>query len=194
MPDSGKGMILDAQKSRPIEGGPSFGLGHRLYRAVWAALWLLLAAWTPAPLHRWRVLLLRLFGADIAWTAHVYASARIWYPPNLVMREYSCLGPGANCYSIARVVIGPRAVVSQRAYLCTGSHDILDPAFQLVARPIAIGADAWVAAESFVGPGVTIGEGAVLGARAVAFQDLDAWTVYLGNPAAALRKRARQPS
>lgn len=189
--DRGKSAILDASRTSPVEGGPSFSLGNRLYRALWSVAWLLLAAWTPAPLHRWRVLLLRLFGANVAWTAHVYASARVWFPPNLAMREHACLGPGANCYSIARVEIGPRAIVSQRAHLCTGSHDIRDPAFQLVARPIAIGADAWVAAESFVGPGVTIGEGAVLGARAVTFQDLEPWTVYLGNPAAALRKRAR---
>jgi putative colanic acid biosynthesis acetyltransferase WcaF len=72
-----------------------------------------------------------------------------------------------------------------------GSHDIEDPYFQLIAKPIVIGAQAWVAAEAFVGPGVTIGEGAVLGARAVTFTNLDAWTVYVGNPARRLKVRAR---
>jgi putative colanic acid biosynthesis acetyltransferase WcaF len=105
--------------------------------------------------------------------------------------EHSTLGPGAICYCIAPVTLGPFALVSQRAHLCTGTHDVDDPHFQLVARPITIGPRAWVAAESFVGPGVTLGEGAVLGARGVAMRDLVPWTIHAGNPARELRKRRR---
>jgi len=169
--------------------GASFSLRNRLFRAFWNTSWLLLAAWTPAPFHPWRRLLLRLFGARIAPTARIYGSARIWYPPHLQMGEYAVLGPRANCYCQAPVTIEAHATVSQDAELVTGTHDIDDPHFQLVARPVRVGRHAWVAAGAFVGPGVTIGEGAVLGARAVAFSDLAPWTVYAGNPAKVLRQR-----
>ena len=180
---------LDGRAARAWEGGPSFGLGNRLYRVCWAIAWFLLARWTPPPLRAWRRLVLRSFGARIAATANVYGSARIWSPANLVMGDHAAIGPGAIVYSMAPVTIGSYAIVSQRAHLCAGTHDIEDRDFQLKARPIVIGARAWIAAEAFVGPGVTIGEGAVLGARGCAMRDLSPWTVYGGNPATAARER-----
>lgn len=182
---------LDAAKSKPLEGGPSFPLRHRLLRAVWNITWLLLASWTPPQLRRWRNLLLRAFGAKVHPSANVYASARVWYPPNLTMGPLASLGPGAICYCMDRIEIGARAVISQRTHLCGGTHDIDEADFQLFAEPIFIGADAWVAAETFVGPGVRVGEGAVLGARGVTVKDLAPWTVYAGNPARAIRARLR---
>ena len=142
-----------------------------------------------APLHRWRVLLLNLFGADVHPTAHVYSSARVWYPPHLHMGAHACLGPKANCYSMAVITLGAKAVVSQGAYLCAGTHDIDDPNHQLVTRPITIGEGAWVAAEAFIGPGVTVHPHAVIGARAVLFKDAEASGVYAGNPAKLIRHR-----
>lgn len=181
--------ILDAGKSGSRQGGPSFRLRHRALRAVWMVTWTLLAAWTPAPLHRWRALLLRLFGARLGVNVRVHGAARIWFPPNLAMGNNALIGPRAICYNMAPVEIGKGAIISQGAHLCTGTHAIDDPLFQLVAKPIVIGADAWVAAEAFVGPGVMIGEGAVLGARGVAFGDLPAWTVHAGNPARMIGQR-----
>jgi putative colanic acid biosynthesis acetyltransferase WcaF len=93
---------------------------------------------------------------------------------------------------MAVVELKREAVVSQGTHLCAGSHDIDDPNLQLITKPITIGERAWIAAEAFVGPGVTVGEGAVLGARGVAFRDLEAWTVYAGNPAAAKRRREQR--
>jgi len=185
--------ILDSAKSNPKQGGPSFSLAHRLTRVAWRLSWALLAAWTPPPLHGWRRILLQLFGAKIEPGAHVYASTRIWYPANLEMGRYSCLGPGVDCYSMAKITVGAYAAVSQDARLCAGSHDIDDPNFQLVARPIVIGEHAWIAASAFVGPGVTIGSGAVLGAQTVAFKDIPEWCVYIGNPAVFLKTRTRVP-
>lgn len=181
--------ILDAAESDPLRGGPSFSLENRLRRAAWNLAWLLFASWTPRQLHPWRRFLLRAFGAKMAETADVRGRARVWYPPHLTMEAGAVIGPGANCYNMAPISIGAGTLISQRAHLCAGSHDIDSPTFQLVARPITIGADVWVAAEAFVGPGVTIGEGAVLGARGVALRDLQAWTVYTGNPAGPLRER-----
>ena len=182
---------LDADRYESLGGGPSFSLGNRLFRFAWAAVWFVFASWTPPFFHAWRRFLLRVFGAKIASTANIYGSVRIWYPPNLEMAPYSCLGPHVNCYCMAKVSMGPYALVSQGAHLCAGTHDIEDPNFQLFAKPIEIGARAWIAAEAFVGPGVVVGEGAVLGARAVTFSDLAPWMVYVGNPAHRRKERRR---
>jgi putative colanic acid biosynthesis acetyltransferase WcaF len=181
--------LLDARDTRPLEGGASFSLANRAYRALWALAWTLLARWTPPPLHAWRRALLRLFGARMAPGARVHASTRVWYPPNLAMGRNTLLGPGVNCYNQGRIDIGDGVVVSQGAHLCASSHDVRDPHFQLVVRPIRIGDRAWVAAEAFIGPGVSIGEGAVIGARAALFRDAEAWGIYSGNPAVFLKPR-----
>jgi putative colanic acid biosynthesis acetyltransferase WcaF len=181
--------LLDASRSRPMEGGASFSLRNRLFRAGWMLAWTLLARWTPPPLHGWRRLLLRLFGASMAPGARVYGSTRIWFPPNLTMGAGALLGPRVTCYNQGRIEIGAGVVVSQGAHLCASSHDIADPDFQLVLRPIRIGDGAWIAAEAFVGPGVTVGEGAVLAARGALFRSADPFGVYSGNPARYLKAR-----
>lgn len=181
--------LLRAEDVNTWEGGASFTLKNRIYRALFSVVWLLLASWTPPPLRAWRRWLLRRFGARLATGANVYGSARIWSPANLTMGEYAAIGPRATVYSMGPISIGPYAIISQGAHLCAGTHDIEDPNFQLKARPIVIGERAWVAAEAFVGPGVTVGNGAVLGARACAMRDVAEWTVYSGNPAQALRER-----
>lgn len=173
----------------PRFGGPTFALRFRLKRLVWMAVWRLLASWTPPPLRRWRNFLLALFGADIHPSATVHAKAIVWWPGHLVMERYASMGPGVICYNVDKITICEFASVSQRAHLCTGSHDIQDSGFRLVSRPITIKGNAWVAAEAFVGPGVVIGEGAVLGARGVAAKSLEPWTVYVGNPAKAVGHR-----
>lgn len=171
----------------------SFSLRNRLARVMWHTTWLLLFRPTPPPLHAWRCWLLRRFGAQIAKGCHVYSDVRIWAPWNLVMEPCSCLGPRVNCYSMAPVLLGEKAVVSQGVHLCTGSHDYTSENFQLFARPITIGAHAWICAEAFLGPGVSIGEGAVIGARAVVTRSQSAWMVCGGNPAQAIKPR-RHPS
>jgi putative colanic acid biosynthesis acetyltransferase WcaF len=109
------------------------------------------------------------------------------------MGSGSTLGPQVDCYNMAPITLGRRSTVSQRAFLCAGSHDLSDPDFPLVARPIRIGDDVWIAAEAFIAPGLRIEDGAVLAARGAAFVDLQAWTVYRGNPAAVLRARRLRP-
>ena len=184
---------LDYRQTRPTEGGASFSRSNRFERTMWMIVWKLLAAWTPTPMHSWRVAILRLFGADIDSTAHVYASARVWLPRNLIMRHHACLGPDVNCYNMALIRLDEYVIISQGAHLCSSSHNIDDSFFQLTANPITIEKQAWVAAEAFVGPGVTIHQGAVLGARGVLFKDAEAWGVYVGNPAALVRYR-RHPT
>lgn len=163
---------------------------HQLTRALWAVVWTLLARPFPRNMASgWKRFLLRLFGAKIHRTASVYSSAQIFYPANLVMEEYSCIGPKVNCYNAAMVTIGANTTVSQGAYLCTATHDITDPLHRLYSKPIVIEDQAWIASEAFIGPGVTVKQGAVVGARAAVFKDVEPWTVVGGNPAKFIKKR-----
>lgn len=158
-------------------------LSNKLRRALWRAAWLTLFLPSPTPLHGWRCFLLRLFGATVDRRAHPYPSARIWAPWNLVMRQGSCIGPHSEVYNVALVTLEPWAIVSQRAYLCTASHEIHKAGFALLAAPILLRRNAWVAADAYIGPGVTLSEGAIAAARAVVVKDVPADVIVAGNPA-----------
>lgn len=172
---------------------------HRLYppsvqvrRVLWAAAGLLFRL-SPRPAFGFRNLLLRAFGARVGRAARVYGSAVVYMPWNLQLGDWSTIGEQALIYSLGRVSIGARATVSQRAHLCAGTHDDSDPLFALLTPPVRIGDQAWVCADAFVGPGVSVGEGAVVGARAVVVRDVGAWEVVVGNPARVIRRRALGP-
>jgi putative colanic acid biosynthesis acetyltransferase WcaF len=105
------------------------------------------------------------------------------------MGNNSCLADAVDCYCVAKVTIGANTTVSQYSYLCTASHDYTDPAMPLVVAPIFIGEKAWITADVFVGPGVTIGNGAVVTARSSVFSDIEPWVVARGNPAVAFKPR-----
>jgi putative colanic acid biosynthesis acetyltransferase WcaF len=169
------------------------GWRNKLGRAAWAVVWLALYRPSPRPLHGWRRFLLRCFRAKVGRAAHPYPGARVWAPWNLEMGEHSCLADGVDCYSVARIRLGRGTLVSQRAFLCAATHDYGDPSFPLVPRPITVGDGAWVAAEAFIGPGVTVGEGSVVGARACVTKDVEPWTVMAGNPARVIKRREPPP-
>jgi putative colanic acid biosynthesis acetyltransferase WcaF len=165
-------------------------LRHKMERLVFGIVWGL----TVRPLPRnlgggYKRLILRLFGANVSKDAHIYSSAKIYYPRNLTMDGFCAIGPNVNVYNVDKIIIKDRAEISQGAHLCTASHDITDPKHHLITAPIIIGERAWVAADAFVGMGVTIGEGAVVGARAAVFRDVEPWTVVGGNPAKVIKER-----
>ncbi len=105
------------------------------------------------------------------------------------MDDHAGMADGVTCYSMATVTLGKKVVVSQGAHLCTGTHDYGSPSFQLYALPITVGDEAWLCAECFLGPGVTIGEGAVIGARSVVTKNMPAWTVCAGQPCKPIKSR-----
>ena len=162
---------------------------NKIARVVWGGVWLILYRPSPKVLHGWRRLLLRVFGARIGINAHPYPSAKIWAPWNLEMGDHSCLSENVDCYSVDAIRLGPHATVSQYSFLCTASHDYTDPTMPLITAPIIVEAGAWVASDVFVGPGVTIGEGAVVGARSTVFHNVQPWMVVAGNPVKVIRKR-----
>jgi len=169
----------------------SFSLKNKLFRLLWNVVYSLL--FRPlnmgGPFKLWRVCLLKLYGAQIDWTTNVYATVKIWAPWNLKMGAHSCLGPYVDCYNQGQITIGENSVISQKSYLCASSHSIKDVNFDLVLKPITIEDQVWVAAGTFVGPGVCIGEGAVVGARSAVFKNVEPWTVIGGNPAKFLKNR-----
>ena len=169
--------------------GPSFSLANRLTRVVWGTVWLVFARFTPPPMHGWRAFVLRCFGARVGRGARGHASVRIWLPANLDRGEGVLIGPDARLYNQGHIRIGAHSVISQRAHICASSHDVRDPAFRLILRPVTIGEQCWVAAEAFVGPGVTMGDRSVLAARGALFTDTDADAIYTGNPAQFLKPR-----
>lgn len=196
--------VSERTRQCPVEGRPtslkrsvmrrrpsSLGLANQLARVAWGIVWRTLFRPTPPPLHAWRRLILRLFGAKMGEGAVVYPSARIWAPWNLQMGSCACIGPHVDCYSVATISIGAHATVSQYSYLCSASHDIDSLDMGLTTAPINIGDQAWVAADAFIGPGVTVGQGAVVGARASVFRDVPPWIVVGGNPARLIRMRKR---
>lgn len=170
---------------------PSFSLGNRLKRLVWNLCWLLFYRTSPRPLHSWRAMLLRLFGAKLGPNCHFLPSAKVWAPWNLICEDLVTVGDGAEIYNQGPITLGSHVIVSQGAYLCASTHDFNDPAFPLIAYAMHIGPYAWICAKAVVGPKVDVGEGAVLGLASVATRDLDAWGVYAGVPAVKVKERKR---
>lgn len=162
---------------------------NQLARAIWAVIYTILFRPSPRSFHAWRRTILRLFGARVGRGAHPYPSCKIWAPWNLVMGEHACLGPYVDCYNVARIEISEYATVSQYSYLCSATHDYTKLSMPLIPQPIRICARAWVAAAAFVGPGITVGEGAVVGARSCVVKNVPAWTIVAGNPARIIKSR-----
>ena len=163
---------------------------NQIARLLWSYIWLLFARPLPRNIGAgWKRILLRLFGAKIHTTAHVYSSVRIYMPWNLEMAEYSCLAPEVDCYNATLIKIGAHATVSQKTYLCAASHDITKSHNPLITAPIIIEDQAWIGAAAFIGMGVTIGQGAVVGATASVYKNVEPWSVVGGNPAKFIKKR-----
>lgn len=169
--------------------GASFSLKNRIGRLVWGIFYLLFFKFSPKPFHAWRTVVLRCFGAKIGKGVHVYPKVKIWAPWTLELDDECGIANDAILYSQGRIKIGSRAIVSQGAYICTGTHDYTKYGHPLLTMPITIGANAWIAAEAFVHPGVVIGDGCVVGARSVVTKDMPAWTVCAGHPCKPLKPR-----
>lgn len=165
----------------------------KIIRAVWIVVaFFLLKPFGTKFFRIWRILLLKLFGADIKWDSEIYSTVKIWAPWNLKMGHRSCIGPNVICYNQDDVVLEDDVVVSQYSYLCTASHDVdmLNTANDsLVIAPITIKEKAWVGSKAFIGLGVTIGKAAVVGATASVYKDVEDYHVVGGNPAKTIKIR-----
>lgn len=163
-------------------------------RPSWLILlwWLVQAIAFPLTLHNahgLRCTLLRWFGAKIGHHVVIRPTARFTYPWKVAIGDYSWIGDDVVFYSLDHIIVGKHVVISQKCYLCTGSHDWRDRAFALETAAIRVGHGAWLATDCFVAPGVTIGANTVVGARSSVFRDLPPGQVAWGNPCRCHRPR-----
>jgi putative colanic acid biosynthesis acetyltransferase WcaF len=173
---------LDIHKSE-------WGLRSKIVRTLWML--------ARGPLFRasfhnwygWRRFVLRCFGATVGKGVRVRPTVRIEMPWNLVLQDDCIIGDYAILYSLGRVTIGPRTVISQYAHLCAGTHDYTSRKFPLVKMPITIGQDCWIATDVFVGPGVTVADRSVVGARSNVLKDIPPDSVAVGSPAKVIKPR-----
>lgn len=170
---------------------PGYSVGNRLARLLWGVVYVLLYKYSPRPMHAWRALLLRLFGAKLGSKCHFYAKGRIWAPWNLVCEDRVSLADDAELYNPSPMYFGSHAIVSQGAYVCGATHLYNEPEFTLVSAPMRFGAYSWVCARAIVSPGVNLGNGAILGLGAIATKDLEAFGIYAGAPARKVKERER---
>jgi putative colanic acid biosynthesis acetyltransferase WcaF len=139
--------------------------------------------------HTWRRFLLTRFGAKIHPSSGTKASTHIWHPWLFEMGEYAMLSEGVTVYNLGKVTIGNHTVISQDVYLCAGTHDHTKPNLPLQRPPITIGSGVWICAGAFIGPGVTVGDNAVVAARSVVVKDVPAGMIVGGNPAKIIKPR-----
>lgn len=177
------GLMRNKVEHQTARWKSSWTVREAIVIRLWAIVWFLFAAWTPKCFRNWRVFLLWLFGAKINGKPFVFSSARIYAPFNVTFEKSACVGPRVNVYSLGKVHLGKRCVLSQEAFLCGGSHDLTSVRLPLTVGDIDIGDDVFIGTRALVLPGVTIGEGAVVGAGAVVTKDVASWKVVAGNPA-----------
>lgn len=166
-----------------------FSLRSKVARLIWQTVWFALGLALPIYGFAIRRVVLRCFGAKIGPRVRVYPSCTIWAPWKLEMGAESSMGPGVDCYNVAPITLGSKTVVSQRAFLCTASHNIRSADFDLIYSAIIISDGAWIAAEAFIGPGVRVANDAIVGARTVVIRDVAARDIVVGNPQRIVGKR-----
>ncbi|MBT5716776.1 MAG: hypothetical protein HOI70_07680 [Opitutae bacterium] len=157
--------------------------------SIWRLTWILLCAWTPKHLNPWRLLILRTFGAKVLGVPFVHQSVQIRIPWHLTLHHRACLGERVQVYSLGEIEVHQNATIAQEAYLCTGTHDFNNPAFQLITKKITIGENTFIGARAMILPGISVHKNAVVGAQSVVSKDVATNQIVAGNPAREVGKR-----
>lgn len=181
-------MIHDLSR---FELPPGFRGRSALVVQLWWMAQATLFRHSPQFAYGFRRWLLRMFGAQVGAKVLLRPSVTVTYPWKVTIGDYAWIGDDVVLYSLGPISVGAHSVVSQRSYLCAGDHDPLSETFEIRARPVQIGSHAWIASDVFVAPGVSIGNGTVVGARSSVFRDLPAGWMCLGSPARPIRLRER---
>jgi putative colanic acid biosynthesis acetyltransferase WcaF len=185
MEDRAATLRIDGNANRLVR---KYSRSEQLRRVAWSlGRWLVRLS--PRPCFGWRRGVLRLFGAKVGAQVHVYPSTHLYMPWNVEIGDWAALGEDVLIYSLGKVCIGKHATLSYRTHVCAGSHDLEDPALPLLKPPVFIEEGVWIGTEAFIGPGVTVKQGAVVGARAVVVKDVEPFDIVAGNPARYIRKR-----
>jgi putative colanic acid biosynthesis acetyltransferase WcaF len=175
--------------TRSNRAARKYSLAEQARRIAWSAgRWLIRLS--PRPCFGWRRGVLRLFGARVGAHVNIYPSTHLYMPWNVEIGDWTALGEDVLIYSLGKVRIGRSVTLSYRSHVCAGTHDLNDPALPLLKPPVNIEDDVWVGTEAFVGPGVTVGRGAVAGARSVIVKNVEPLDIVAGNPARVIGRRA----
>ncbi|MFT3785374.1 MAG: WcaF family extracellular polysaccharide biosynthesis acetyltransferase [Tepidisphaeraceae bacterium] len=180
---------IPRKMATPLRNQSPYTTGQKIKRLLWGIVQSTLFRWSLHPMYGWRAFLLRAFGAKLGANVRVRRTATFEIPWNITLGDHVSIGDHAIVYALGPVTVGARSFLSQFAHLCAGTHDGTSPDYPLLRMPITIGADCWIAADAFVGPGVTIADGVLVGARSSVFSDLPEWTVCVGNPAKPIKPR-----
>lgn len=168
----------------------SWNIGEVIRLHLWRITWTLLYRTTPKHFfNRWRLSILKLFGAKINGKPFVFPSSRIFAPWLLTLGHKSCLGPHSEVYNLGPIILGERVTVSQYSYLCNGTHDLTLDNMPLMIGEMVIGDNVFIGAKSLLLPGIKIGEYAVVGAGAVVAKNVNEYDIVAGNPARFIKKR-----
>ena len=166
-----------------------FGIVYKLKSRFWGLTNATLFRWSFFFMRKYRVAILKLFGAKIDWSCSIDRTATVIDPWNLSMGRMSSIGEYACIRCRGKISIGKNCCIGRDVYLLSASHDISSPTFDMISAPISIEDNVWIAPRSTIGKGVTIGEGAVIAAEANVIKDVEPWTVVGGNPAKPIKKR-----
>jgi len=176
------------QRLDRVAGYP-YPLSVYLRRFAWNLVQATMIRLSPGRAMGWRRFWLKLFGAKVGKLSGIRPTTRIVHPWLLTLDDFTMLGDGVTVYNLGQVTIGEHTVISQNTHLCAGTHDYTKPDLPLIRSTITIGRGVWVCADAFIGPGVSIGDNAVIGARAVVTRDIEPGVVAAGNPAKAVKPR-----
>lgn len=161
----------------------------RLKEALWLVVSLVLFRLCPFSFSALKCSVLRAFGAKIGKSVTIKPQVKITFPWKLTVGDHVWLGEECWLLNLERITLGSHVCISQRAFLCAGSHDYKRVRFDLITQPILLENGAWLGAGCWVGPGVTVGAHAVLTAGSVAAKNLEANGIYRGNPAVFVKPR-----
>lgn len=174
---------IDLTKSLSV-----FTRREKVIRIIWNFIWFFLSI-LPRQGSSIRIFVLRLFGATIGTKCLIETGVKIWIPWNLILHDFVAIGRQTEIYNYGKVEIESMTVISQYCYLCTGSHDYTHPYMPLIWKNIHIGSECWIAASTFVHPGVHIADGSVIGACSVVTKSMPSWMICAGNPCRPIRER-----
>lgn len=180
-------LYIDPAEVRKLK---QYTSGEKILRLAWG-IGAIFFRCLPRPFHGARCALLRLFGAKIGHNCTIARTAHIFYPWKVEMGDYCAIGDWVLIYNLGNVKLGNRVSISHKSHLCAGTHDITRVDFPLVRDAIVLEDEAWVCADAFIGPKVTIGFASIVGARSVVIKDVPSEIIVAGNPAKFVRPRPR---
>lgn len=141
------------------------------------------------PFSKIKVVVLKLFGAQIGQNVTIKPSVNIKYPWLLEVSSNVWIGENVWIDNLAKVIIKENVCISQGAMLLCGNHNYKKSSFDLMLGEIILEEGSWVGAQSIVCPGVKLKSHSILSVGSIATKDLDSYSIYQGNPAVKIRER-----